>query len=240
MTNAERGAPPRTVDGPNDDDNSEMSSRQAGREAIIAAAAQAFMENGYTATSIDTVADILNCTKGRIYYYYKSKADLFFDLHQRAMTMNNATIEPLARGPGSPLERLRRMVIAHLMLVMNSLPLQRVCVQGVEMHLAGSTTPQQRRTLRAVIDMRDQFEKCFVDVIADGIACGELRPCEPRLAVKPFLGALNWTTVWYRQRPDETDAQRQALANQIADIVLTGLMAREMPPAAGSPAGRAL
>ncbi len=239
MTNAERGAPAAVADGLTDDDSTEMSSRQAGREAIIAAAAQAFMENGYTATSIDTVADILNCTKGRIYYYYKSKADLFFDLHRRAMTMNNATIEPLARGPGSPLERLRRMVIAHLMLVMNSLPLQRVCVQGVEMHLAGSTTPRQRRTLRAVIDMRDHFEKCFVDVIAEGIACGEFRPCEPRLAVKPLLGALNWTTVWYRQRPDETDARRQALANQIVDVLLMGLVAREAPASNGFSAGGA-
>jgi len=200
-----------------------------GRSEILTAAAQAFMANGYTATSIDTVAERLGCTKGRIYYHYKSKADLFFDIHRRAMRMNLERIEPIACGRGSPTERLGRMIHAHSMLVMEHLPEQRVSVQGVEMHLAGSTTPEQRRTLRAIIDMRDHYEQLFVDVLSQGMASGEFDAFEPRRVVKPLLGSLNWLTVWYRPRPGETAEAREQLAGENVRFLLHGLCR----PAAG-------
>src|SRR6476660_8217484 len=93
------------------------------RWEILTAAAKAFMEHGYAATSIDTVAAVLGATKGRIYYCYKSKADLFFDIHREAMLLNLSVIRPIATGPGTASERLRRMVGAHLDLVVSHLPL---------------------------------------------------------------------------------------------------------------------
>jgi len=115
----------------------ELSDQEA---EILDAAAQAFMENGYAATSIDTVADVLGSTKGRIYYYYKSKADLFFAVHDEAMRKNIAALKPIATGPGAPLERLEAMIRAHAMLIMTRLPYQRISVQGVEMHFTRGTT----------------------------------------------------------------------------------------------------
>ncbi|MDO8597474.1 MAG: TetR family transcriptional regulator, partial [Sulfuricaulis sp.] len=50
------------------------------REEIVEAAARAFMTRGYDGASLDLVASELGCTKGPIYYRYKSKADLFFDV----------------------------------------------------------------------------------------------------------------------------------------------------------------
>jgi len=40
---------------------------------------------GYHATRIDDVATCLGCTKGRIYQYCPTKADLFFDMQQQGM-----------------------------------------------------------------------------------------------------------------------------------------------------------
>src|SRR5690554_6407230 len=57
----------------------------AAREEILDAAALAFMQKGFTATSIDDVADSLGATKGRIYHYYRSKTDIFIDVHLEAL-----------------------------------------------------------------------------------------------------------------------------------------------------------
>lgn len=200
-----------------DDDRSE------GRAAVLDAAARAFMREGYAATSIDDVADELGATKGRIYYYYRSKADLFFDVHRESMRQNLEGAGAIARAGGAPLERLEAMVRAHALLMMTHLPFQRVSVLGVEMHLAGSTTRKQRETLREIIALRDAYEGLFVQVVEEGIAGGEIRQLDARLAVKALLGALNWITVWYRQRKTDTDESRARIADELTAYLINGL-----------------
>ena len=181
------------------------------------------MEQGYAATSIDTVAIRLGATKGRIYYHYRSKADLFFEVHREAMLMNLEVIRPIALCDATATERLRRMALAHAYLVMDHLPFQRVSVQGVEMHLTGSTTPEQRSTLQSLIAMRDEYEGHFIDVLDAGIQAGEFREFSARMVVKPLLGALNWLTMWYRPAPEETEEMKAQIAEQHAAFVLGGV-----------------
>lgn len=192
---------------------------------ILNAAAIAFMENGFAATSIDTVAEVLGSTKGKIYYHYKSKTDLFLAVHQDSMTTYVNAIERIAAGGGTPEERLRGVLRALALQIMTRFAFSRVAVQGVELHMSRSTTPAQRKTLRSVIKMRDRGEQIFVDIISEGVASGHFRPCQPRLIVKPMLGAMNWMTMWYRPRADETDATREALANSIIDYLIFGIRA---------------
>lgn len=195
------------------------------RWEILRAAAEAFMEHGYAATSIDTVAAVLGATKGRIYYCYKSKADLFFDVHREAMLLNVGTIKPIATGPGSAVDRLRRMIEAHLGLIVNHLPLQRVSIQGVEMHLSSSTTPQQRLLLESLIGMRDDYERLFAQVLNEGIAAGEFRSLDVKIVVKFLLGGLNWVCVWYKPRPNQTAKAHRQFIDESATFLLRGVEA---------------
>ena len=73
------------------------------RDEILQAAAELFMAYGYTATSIDAVAERLGATKGRIYHHWRSKADLYFDVQvARDDPGDRRAVEPLAkRQPGN-------------------------------------------------------------------------------------------------------------------------------------------
>lgn len=193
------------------------------RWEILCAAAEAFMQNGYAATSLDTVADLLGATKGRIYYCYKSKADLFFDIHHEAMQLNLGAIRPIATRGGSAAERLRGMVSAHLDLIVQHLSLQRVVVQGVDMHLSSSTTPKQRVLLESLIAMRDEYERLFVLVLNEGVAAGEFRKIDVKIVVKFLLGSLNWATVWYKPRPKQTAREHRRFVTESTDYLLNGL-----------------
>ncbi|UUL82347.1 TetR/AcrR family transcriptional regulator [Sphingomonas qomolangmaensis] len=51
--------------------------REARRAAIVSAAREAFLEHGYAATSMSTIATQLGGSKGTLWAYFPSKEDLF-------------------------------------------------------------------------------------------------------------------------------------------------------------------
>lgn len=196
---------------------------------ILRAAANAFMVKGFAATSIDEIADGLQCTKGRIYHHFRSKNDLFFAVHTEAMAMVMREVRAAAADVRDPLQRLFAMSRAHVLVIMREIAFQCVVVQGLEMHRHGQTTPQQRRTLDEIFRLRDDYEGLFSAAIDEAVAAGRLPEQHVPVVVKAMLGALNWTTLWYRPRPDETEAERLALAEDVAGFCLRGL---------GAPHGR--
>jgi AcrR family transcriptional regulator len=192
------------------------------REEILRAAAELFMEFGYAATSIDAVAERLGATKGRIYHHYRSKADLFFDVQVAAMRRLNEEVEPIARDGGNPVERLAAMALRHTHVLLTELPMQKVAVQGLERHLLGSSPAVKR--LRSVIKMRDDYESMFAEVIDEGIRAGLFIDLPPKLATKPFFGALNWATVWYSQRRLQSAEAIDDIAHTLAAYAVRGLL----------------
>ncbi len=192
------------------------------REEILRAAAELFMEFGYAATSIDAVAERLGATKGRIYHHYRSKADLFFDVQIAAMNRLKEEVEPIARAPGSAVARLAAMALRHTRVLLTELPMQKVAVQGLERHLLGNSPAVKR--LRSVIKMRDDYESMFAEVIDEGIRDGLFVDLPPKLATKPFFGALNWATVWYSQRRLQSPDAIDDIAHTLAAYALRGLL----------------
>ena len=196
------------------------------RDEILQAAAELFMEFGYAATSIDAVAERLGATKGRIYHHYRSKADLYFDVQVAAMNRITEVVEPVARQAGSAVQRLSAMALCHARILLTELPMQKVAVQGLERQLLGDTlgtTPAAKR-LRAVVKMRDDYERLFAEVIDDGIREGVFVDLPPRLATKPFFGVLNWATVWYSPRRLQSAESIDELARTLADFAMRGIV----------------
>jgi AcrR family transcriptional regulator len=192
------------------------------KDEILRAAAELFMEFGFAATSIDAVAERLGSTKGRIYHHYRSKADLFFEVQMAAMRRLNEQVEPIARGPGNPVERLGAMALRHTQILLTELPMQKVAVQGLERHLLGASVAANR--LRSVVKMRDEYEGMFCEVMDEGIREGLFIDLPPRLAAKPFFGALNWATVWFSQRRLQRPEAVDEIALTLAAFALRGLL----------------
>ena len=204
---------------------------KASRDEILQAAAELFMEFGYAATSIDAVAERLGATKGRIYHHYRSKSDLYFDVQVAAMNRVFEAVEPIARQPGGAVQRLAAMALCHARILLTELPMQKVAVQGLERQLLGNSlgnTPVSKR-LRAVVKMRDDYERLFAEVIDDGIREGAFIDLPPRLATKPFLGVLNWATVWYSPRRLQSAESVDDLARVLAEFALRGILKPAAP-----------
>jgi AcrR family transcriptional regulator len=170
---------------------------------VLNAAATVFMERGFTATSVDDIAEVLGATKGRIYHYYRSKADIFLDVLTLSMLDLLERIRPIAAQRDLPPdERLHAAARMHAMVMMTQSARSRVAVQGTEMHLMQEAGTKQRRALQAFVDMRDEYEQYFADIVADGTR------------------ALNWINMWYRPLPD---SDIENIAEEFATFVVNGL-----------------
>ncbi|NYT62770.1 TetR/AcrR family transcriptional regulator [Alcaligenaceae bacterium] len=196
----------------------------ASHDEILRAAAELFMEFGYTATSIDAVAKRLGSTKGRIYHHFRSKADLFFAVQISAMTRLLTEIEPIASAAGDPIERLGLMALRHTQILLAEMPMQKVAVQGLERHLLGASATRHMKTLRSIIKMRDDYEQLFAEVIDAGIRKGLFVDLPVKLATKPFFGALNWATIWYSQRRLQKADEINEIAYELAAFALRGIL----------------
>lgn len=186
------------------------------QQGILDAAAAVFMNQGFAATSLDDISDNYGgASKGIIYYHFRSKTNLFFAVQRRAMELTRQAIVDIATGTGAPRDRLEHMAVAHTLLMMEHLDYLRVAAQGLELHLSGRTTEEERREIANITALRDGNEKLYLDVIEEGVKSGEFRRVNPRIAVKPLLGALNWTSRWYHPREGESRAERVLLAEEI-------------------------
>jgi len=193
------------------------------RATIIEAAALAFSQRGFAATKIDDVAEIMGATKGLIYYHFKSKSDLFLAVHHDALADDLAEIAAIAARDQAADRKLFDMLYAHTMFVIERNPTHRVVVQGIELHIAGATTPPQRRMVETIIALRDRYQALFLQVIEDGIADGTFRAEDPRLAVKAVLGAVNWMCMWFKPDPSQTAEMQRDLARKMVSVAIGGI-----------------
>jgi AcrR family transcriptional regulator len=196
---------------------------EQGRIEVVEAAATVFMERGFRATSMDDIAEVLGSTKGRIYHYYRSKTDIFLDVLILAMSDLLGELEPIVtRGDLAPDARLRAAAEMHARVMMTKSARSRVAVQGAEMHLMREDTGvKQRAALGSFIEMRDEYEQHFADMVAEGVRRGVFRGIPPRLATKALLGSLNWINMWYRPGAEGLAVDR--IAGEFADFVVNGL-----------------
>jgi AcrR family transcriptional regulator len=192
---------------------------------ILDAAAEEFMKTGFEGTSIDAIADSIGQTKGLIYYYFRSKAEVFFAVYERAMTMVRDAVLPHVTGPVCGIDRLRQMANAHLLNLMDNLAYHDALRQGIDQRLRMRLTDRQRQKLNELNALRDNYESLFRDVIAEGVKDKSIRQLPVEIAASTLLGGLNAVDVWYRYRNAQGLLSKSEFAAAITEILVGGFTA---------------
>lgn len=196
---------------------------EEGQKAIMDVAAQCFMERGFHATSIDDVARRLGSTKGRVYHFFASKADLLFAVAEFGMDINFEAIKPCINMKASAIEKLRTMAIAHTLSMIKYRPYQNAVWQGVEIHMRGATTPEQRTRLSTLVETRDRYSALFRDVLEEARSDGALYYPDSSIARQLMFMTLNSPVFWYKPREGESEDDLLSIARQCVDFALKGL-----------------
>ena len=192
------------------------------RETILAKAAALFARNGYTATSMNEVAEACGVSKPALYHYVRDKHELLVEITEGHIARLLALVD--ANEPGAqPAEpRLRALIAAFLAVYAGSQNEHRVLTEDVKFMRAD----ERRRVLHG--------QRRVVAAFADAVAAArpELRGAglDKPLAMLLF-GMMNWMFTWLRPRGELTYAD---MAPVVCDLFFSGL-AGVRPPRSISP-----
>jgi TetR/AcrR family transcriptional regulator len=88
--------------------------REQRKSQILDTARALLFEKGLNATSINQIAKRAELSVGAIYFYYKSKEDLYAALQVEGLELLNQTIRESVQESSSPEEKIRKVALAYL------------------------------------------------------------------------------------------------------------------------------
>jgi AcrR family transcriptional regulator len=187
------------------------------RELILSRAAQLFAQRGYSATSMNEVAEACGMSKPALYHYYKDKYTLLVQAAEEHMARLEVLVKEVQALRLPPEERLRTLIERFVEEYANAQDSHRVLTEDVKF----LEEDDRERVLAA--------QRRVVAAFARTV--GELRPELRRAALdKPLtmllFGMINWMFTWLKP---EGKLSHQAMAPLVADLFFGGVPAVRLP-----------
>jgi AcrR family transcriptional regulator len=186
--------------------------REAKRLSILKAAARIFNERGFHQTSVADVADALGVSKPFLYYYLKNKDDILFECSRIATEQLHAVLDEARTARLSGWERLRGLLRGYAQVMTTDFG---ICL--IRNTAPGFLPPQARRKLWAG---RRRLNSEVERIIAQGIADGSIRSCDPKMVSFALFGAFNWISFWYQ---DKGPLNADTIADYYIDLFARGI-----------------
>jgi AcrR family transcriptional regulator len=186
---------------------------QTRRIEICRTAAQIFRDRGYDATSVSDIARALGITKAGLYHYFESKEALLFEITSYGLDRVRDEVILPARAVRDPEARLRQMVMRHARIATQG----RGAIAQIVDEVRALPPPARKRV--------EERMRAYVDLVRGTLvelrSAGRLRDVDPTVAAFSVIGTILWLPRWFRQTGRLSQEQ---VANQIADIMLGGLL----------------
>lgn len=194
--------------------------RETVRHAILGAARDLFVSDGYQHVSIRKIAERIEYSPAAIYSYFPSKDDIFFALAEEGFRLMITMGESRPRTAGPALERLRQMLMAlfrfsqehpehyHLMFIDRSVPRIRAHYERFQF----------------LVEMKHEVARIVGDCVSEGsLPAGIDGLSAFRVLVSAVQGAAA-VAICDRLGPGESAT---ALAHDAVSLALRGLAAGE-------------
>lgn len=182
------------------------------RVALLAVAEGLFAERGFQATSIRDVAAALELQAGSLYAHIDSKDDLLWESVSAAADRFFAAVEPIVQSDLVPIEKLRRVIAAHVAVITENLAAAAVFSTEWR-HLA------DKRKLRFAA-RRDDYEGMVRSLVVDCIREGLFAAVDEKFATLLILSSINWIYQWYS--PDGPMTADE-ISRKLTDMLFNGL-----------------
>jgi len=187
----------------------------ANLEDIIAAAAKVFQTKGYHAATVQDIADAVGILKGSLYHHFKSKEDLLYLIVKEPIARLYERMTDIAASELPASEKLRRAIRAQLEAFDQHHPHLFVYLRERD---------EMKRRFREQFKLSPkQYERCWQQILREGMKSGEFRPdLDVQVVSYGLLGMLNWLHNWYDPRGRLSVRE---VGDQLATLALAGLAA---------------
>jgi AcrR family transcriptional regulator len=186
-------------------------------EHILDHATEVFCLKGYEGASMRDLSRATGMSLSGLYHYCESKERLLFLIQKHTFTTILETLKAQLDQVTNPEQRIRLFIQNHLQyFVSNQQGLKVLSHEdeslknGLSSEIKGIKREYYRICLRLMEDLRRERGLDF----------------NPRTAVMSLFGMINWIYTWYNPR---VDGNAEALAEQMGDMVLNGIVHGSKP-----------
>ena len=196
---------------------------EAQREDILAAAARLFASQGFSATSMNQVAQACGVAKPTLYHYFQDKQALLAQICDRHVHALWALVEAVKAESLAPDLQLRALIERFTRAYAGAEAQHRVLTSEIKFLDAA----ERERLLNVERQVVAEFAAAVCRVRP------ELREAGLHKSLTMLLfGMINWTFTWLR--PDGA-LSHEALAGVVSDLFFGGLGAVQLPQPALTP-----
>lgn len=196
--------------------------RSASIDSILVSALELFVKNGYRATTVDLIAERAGLTKGAVYFYFGSKAEIMLRLLEDAERIVVDPAEAGSRRAGQPaLDKLIAFLHEQAQIALDH-PLHLLLLILMSIEFNGTNTESEVR-VRAIYR---RLYGCMEGIIHQGQSEGTIRTDVRRHELTSLVMAQHDGILveWYR-RPGELDGKNLTRAVRLA--LLDGVRVHE-------------
>ena len=182
------------------------------KEQVIRKAAELFREKGYAASSMRDLAQKMGIEAASLYSHIRSKEEILQHLCFDMATEFRKSLCEVEKQKGPASEKLRNGIVGHIEVMAKDLTASAVFMNE-HRHLS-------QPYLREFLLLRINYINRFKNIIEEGIASGEFKPIDKKLAVMTLFSSLNWMPQWYDPHSNLVPAD---LGQQLSDMLVNGL-----------------
>jgi len=186
------------------------------KEQILDAALAVIVSNGYDNSRMDDIVATSKLSKGAIYWYYKSKKEMYLDLINFWVLRYSVTLNHIVEEDASPSQQLKDL-FQYFIDQNESDPQPFVAL--TEFWSMAQKDPDFRKKLQKVYT---HFLELIDKIINRGIQSGEFKQVNSRitaLSIMVNIESINWFTIF-----EAHGVTVKEYMETITDFILSGLL----------------
>ena len=186
------------------------------KEQILDAALAVIVSNGYDNSRMDDIVATSKLSKGAIYWYYKSKKEMYLDLINFWVLRYSVTLNHIVEEDASPSQQLKDL-FQYFIDQNESDPQPFVAL--TEFWSMAQKDPDFRKKLQKVYT---HFLELIDEIINRGIQSGEFKQVNSRitaLSIMVNIESINWFTIF-----EAHGVTVKEYMETITDFILSGLL----------------
>ena len=193
--------------------NQELQDRR--KEQIMSAALSVVVAKGYDQSRMDDIVEKSQLSKGAIYWYYKSKKEVYLSLVDRWFDQYSAGVMDTLQQQESASDQLKALFDFFIEQFDKNPAVFKLLV---EFWRLASLNPDFNAKLQQVHSIYLEY---IIEIIKVGIASGEFKNVEPRITALSILiniEGINWFTLF-----DKSGVEAHEYIDTISNFILNGL-----------------
>ena len=181
------------------------------KQEIYKTAAHLFKEKGYSAVTMRDLAAAVGIKAASLYNHISSKQQILSEIILDIATQFTVGIDAIAHQETNTITKLKAVITQHSTLTADN-PYGMAVLNNDWMHLEGK--------LDYYLDLRNQYEKKFRDIILEGKESGELKGVNTEILVYSILTTLRNLYLWI---PKKSELKKDELIEGLCVTLLQGI-----------------